>query len=67
MSQSQAMLPGVCFVYSSKVMLVTCDLHSLLGLFSRLVFEQTVSGDWCRFVVKNKLFLRDPKGIEDFL
>ena len=28
------------------------NLHSLLGLFGRLAFEQTKSSDWCWFVVK---------------
>ena len=28
------------------------NLHSLLGLFGSLVFEQTESSDWCWFVVK---------------
>ena len=80
MSQSQTMLLGVCFTYSSKghasqlwlvvfdpyffvaekpsLMTPTCTVvnfhnwHSLLGLFGRVVFEQTESSDWCWFVVK---------------
>ena len=34
------------------------NLHSLLGLFGSLVFEQMESRDWCLFVVKNS-FLRE--------
>ena len=49
-------------------MMLTCtvvnfhNLHSLSGLFSSLVFEQTESSDWCWFVVKKKPFQRDPNG-----
>ena len=32
------------------------NLHSLLGQFSSLVFEQTESSDQCWFVVKNSFF-----------
>ena len=35
------------------------NLHSLLGLFGRLIFEQTESRDWCWFVGK-----KYPKGIQ---
>ena len=38
------------------------NLHSLLGLFSSLVCEQTESSHQCWFVVKKKHFQRDPKG-----
>ena len=31
------------------------NLHSLLGLFGRLAFEQTKSSDWCWFVVKREI------------
>ena len=37
-------------------------MHSLLGQFGSLVFEQMESSDWCWFVVKKKLFQRDTKG-----
>ena len=38
------------------------NLHSLLGQFGSLVFEQTESSNQCWFVVKKQLFQRDTKG-----
>ena len=39
------------------------NLHSLLGLFGRLVFEPTESSDWCWFKVKNSTFSERTKGV----
>ena len=39
------------------------NLHSLLGQFGSLIFEQTESSDYCWFVEKNSFLKRDTKGI----